>query len=94
MLPKLESVNMMTPMLWNRPDLSARAALFGRYPSFCMAASTRSRVSGSTLLRPFETRDTVCADTPASRATSAMDGPRRRPGAASAGVVTVIVAPS
>ncbi len=41
MLPKLERVNMITPMLWNRPDLRARAALFGRYPSFCMAASTR-----------------------------------------------------
>ena len=30
MLPKLESVNMITPMLWNRPLRSARAALFGR----------------------------------------------------------------
>ena len=30
MLPKLERVNMITPMLWNRPLRSALAALFGR----------------------------------------------------------------
>src|SRR4051794_1860966 len=43
-----------------------------------MAASTRSRVSSSTLVRPVDTRDTVWPDTPASRATSAIEGPRRR----------------
>ncbi|GAA3862167.1 hypothetical protein GCM10022381_02990 [Leifsonia kafniensis] len=42
-----------------------------------MAASTRSRVATSTLVIPFETRDTVCDDTPARPATSAIDGPRR-----------------
>ncbi len=30
MLPKLDSVNTITPMLRNRPLRSARAALFGR----------------------------------------------------------------
>src|SRR5580704_7495681 len=39
-----------------------------------MASSTRARVVSSTLAWPFDTRDTVCDDTPASRATSAIDG--------------------
>ena len=30
MLPRVCSVVMITPMVWNRPLLSARAALFGR----------------------------------------------------------------
>ena len=30
MLPVVASVNMITPMVWNRPLFSARAALFGR----------------------------------------------------------------
>src|SRR5579863_7160175 len=39
-----------------------------------MASSTRARVVSSTLAWPFDTRETVCDDTPASRATSAIDG--------------------
>src|SRR5699024_12332779 len=51
-----------------------------------MAASTRSRVWGITLGLPLDTRDTVCAETPANRATSAMETltPRREPGVAPA----------
>src|SRR5690625_1580256 len=51
-----------------------------------MATSTRSRVWGITLGLPLDTRDIVCAETPASRATSAMETltPRRDPGAAPA----------
>ena len=41
-----------------------------------IAASTRSRVPASTFGRSFATRDTVWPDTPASRATSAIEGPR------------------
>ncbi|GAA1986850.1 hypothetical protein GCM10009738_78430 [Kitasatospora viridis] len=44
-----------------------------------MAASTRWRVSSTTPELPLETRETVCEETPASRATSAMDGPRGLP---------------
>src|ERR1700749_3675104 len=39
-----------------------------------MASRTRARVASSTLAWPFDTRDTVCEDTPARRATSAIDG--------------------
>src|ERR1700733_8498884 len=39
-----------------------------------MASSTRARVLSSTLAWPFDTRETVCDDTPARRATSAIDG--------------------
>src|SRR5215469_10123835 len=39
-----------------------------------MASSTRARVLSSTLAWPFDTRETVCDETPASRATSAIDG--------------------
>jgi hypothetical protein len=42
-----------------------------------MASETRVRVRGSTLSLPFETRETVWVETPASLATSAIDGPRR-----------------
>ena len=43
-----------------------------------MASSTRWRVSGLTALPPLATRDTVCADTPASAAMSCMDTDRER----------------
>src|SRR6202034_3211425 len=39
-----------------------------------MASRTRARVASSTLAWPFDTRDTVCEETPARRATSAIDG--------------------
>src|SRR5690242_7282278 len=39
-----------------------------------MASSTRARVASSTLVWPFDTRETVCDETPARRATSAIDG--------------------
>jgi len=74
MFPKVRSVVMITPMVWKRPLLSARAAPFGRYPSVCMARMTWARVCSSTFAAPLDTRDTVCDDTPASRATSAMEG--------------------
>jgi hypothetical protein len=41
-----------------------------------MAASTCWRVVSTTLGCPVETRDTVCDETPASRATSAIETPR------------------
>jgi hypothetical protein len=40
------------------------------YPSSAIASSTRERVSGLTLGLLLITRDTVIAETPASRATS------------------------
>src|SRR5579864_4302375 len=39
-----------------------------------MASSTRARVVSSTLAWPFDTRETVCDETPARWATSAIDG--------------------
>ncbi|GAA3236519.1 hypothetical protein GCM10020216_059090 [Nonomuraea helvata] len=50
-----------------------------------IADRTRWRVSSSTLLRLLTTRETVWLETPASAATSAMDGRLRvrRPGAVS-----------
>ena len=41
-----------------------------------MASRTRFFVVSSTFVRPFETRETVCDETPAALATSPMDGPR------------------
>jgi len=41
-----------------------------------IAASTRSRVAGSTFVRRLDTREAVWGDTPARAATSLNDGPR------------------
>ena len=71
-----------TPMAPNVPFRSAWAARFGEYPSWSIACTTRARVLGLTESAPVETRETVCGETPARRATSPIDGPdRRRPGA-------------
>src|SRR4051812_44933589 len=64
------------PMVRVEPVTSARAAVFGRYPSSAMAASTRSRVSGATLGEPLMTRETVWWETPARAATSDMTSGR------------------
>jgi len=74
MLPKVRSVNMITPMVRKRPERSARAAEFGRYPSARIESMTRALVAASTFEWPFDTRDTVCEETPACRATSPIDG--------------------
>ena len=50
---------------------------------FCMASSTRWRVSSRTFGWSLSTRDTVWWDTPASRATSIITADRRVRGAAS-----------
>ena len=50
--------------------LNICAPLFGTYPSFLIASLTRFRVSSATLSAPLVTRDTVCVETPANRATS------------------------
>src|SRR3954454_21554024 len=67
------------PMVRVEPVTSARAAVFGRYPSSAIARSTRSRVSGATLGEPLMTRDTVWWDTPARAATSDMTSARVGP---------------
>ena len=54
----------------------ARAAVFGRYPSFSTAVSTRMRVSGRTGPVSLMTRETVMWETPAIAATSARLGCR------------------
>src|SRR3954454_22470730 len=64
------------PMVRVEPVTSARAAVFGRYPSSAIARSTRSRVSGATLGEPLMTRDTVWWETPARAATSDMTSAR------------------
>ena len=47
-----------------------RASRFVRYPSSFTDASTRSRISGSTLVLPLRIREAVALDTPAWCATS------------------------
>src|SRR5687768_14358045 len=53
---------------------SARAVAFGRYPSRCAAASTRSHVSADTRAEPrrppLSADEAAISDTPAARATS------------------------
>src|ERR1700681_2277229 len=51
------------------PRASPRAAAFGRKSNFAMAASTACLRSSLTLTVPLMIRDTVLAETPASRAT-------------------------
>ena len=61
-----------TPSVCERPVTSARATGFGRYSSLRIASSTRCRVAARTCGLSLITRETVCSDTPASFATSAM----------------------
>src|SRR6202795_5357431 len=51
------------------PRASPRAAAFGRKSNFAMAASTACLRRWLTLTLPLMIRDTVLAETPASRAT-------------------------
>src|SRR5262245_43902436 len=69
--------NPTTPSVRERPVARARAIVFGRYSSFRIAASTRSRVSGRTCGLPLSTPGTVWWDTSASFATSAITAGRR-----------------
>ena len=78
--PIVESVRESTPIVRKDPSFSARAALFGRYPRSDIDASTRCLVSSTTVPVPFATRETVCAETPACAATSAIDTRARRGG--------------
>src|SRR6476661_10467378 len=70
----------MTPMIEPRPETRARAALLGRYPSWAMASWTRLVFSELTRCLPVRTRDTVGTETPATRATSPMEGGRTSEG--------------
>ena len=83
---------MITPTAWKRPVLRARAAPFGRYPRVCIACMTLARVCSSTFEWPLDTLDTVCDDTPASRATSAIEG-RGAPAVILVRVMSVRVSP-
>ncbi len=77
MLPMVEREKVITPRVRNSPRRRARAALLGRYPSSRMASRTCRRVSSVTPGKPLETRETVWEETPARRATSAMEAPWR-----------------
>src|ERR1700754_12718 len=60
-----------------------------------MAANTVSRVDSTTPGKPFETRETVWVDTPARRATSAIETRRtRRPCGTAAAPSTTVSSPS
>ena len=62
----------ITPTVVRCERASSCACAFGTYCSSCTARSTRSRSSSDTIFGlPFTMRDTVAADTPARRATSA-----------------------
>src|SRR5207253_6600322 len=82
-LPPCEEVAMsseMNPTLCDRRRLRLRARAFLRQPSSSTAAQMRSRVSCGMLAlgESFTTKDTVVCDTPASVATSYIDGGVRR----------------
>ncbi len=74
--PKKVPLRVITPRVIECPVAKVRAALFGRYPSCWMAASTLERVIGLTLGWPFSTRETVWWDTRANLATSVIAGDR------------------
>src|SRR5450759_3284798 len=74
--PNSGSDSVTTPIVPERRVTSARAALFRRYPSSTIAASTRSRVASRTLGCPLSTRETVWCETPATCATSLIAGGR------------------
>jgi hypothetical protein len=62
----------MTPMLIVRPPAKPLAIGFGTNPSLAIAASTACFLASLTIAVPFNIRDMVLAETPASRATIAM----------------------
>src|SRR5712691_11741600 len=61
---------MTAPIVRERCEASARAAAWGVQPSRLAAAVTLLHRSWSTLLLPFNTRDTVAIETRAACATS------------------------
>ena len=61
-------------MVWDRLVTRLRAAVFRRYPSSAMAASTFSRVALLTFGWLLMTRETVWWETPATSATSSRRG--------------------
>lgn len=61
-------------MVRDRCEASARAELLGRYPSWSMAFCTFSRVASETSGEWLMTRETVWWLTPASFATSNIEG--------------------
>ena len=65
---------MITAMRCDRWVRSVCAALSGRYPVAAITDSTRSRVAARTRCGALITFDTVCSDTEAALATSAMVG--------------------
>jgi hypothetical protein len=60
------------PMVWLARSRRLRAARFCRYSSFWIAVWTRRVVSGATRCGALSTFDTVCRETPANTATSAI----------------------
>src|SRR5690606_23751092 len=66
----LEMSATISPMLWVRPVVRARAARLGRYPRLSAAASTRLRVAGLTRWGAEKVRETVETCTPEACATS------------------------
>lgn len=58
--------------MWLRPETSARACVFGTYPTSLTTLQTRSASSGATVEIPFTVRETVAIETPARCATSRM----------------------
>src|SRR5699024_2896879 len=85
-LPCTSSPTVSTPMVPVRRARRLAAARLGRYPSLSTAFAIRERVGSLTYPTPEKYRETVWAETPAARPTSAMLARSlvlRPPGAAS-----------
>src|SRR5215208_1075373 len=81
-LPACDEVTISSeirPIVCERCRLRPRAIALGRHPSSSTAAHTRSRVSCGmlTLGTLLTTKETVVCETPATRATSYMEGSLR-----------------
>src|SRR5208283_4223516 len=61
-----------SPRVWLRPDTSARACIFGRYPDSSITFHTRFATRGSTVGKRLIVRETVAVDTLARLAISRM----------------------
>jgi len=74
----LSTVGKMAPTVPVRRDFRMRAPGCGTYPSWTIAACTRSRSALRTPSGAFTTRETVAIDTLATRATSLIVGTGRK----------------
>src|SRR4051794_20194800 len=87
---KIATSSEMSPIVCERCRLRPRAIALGRHPSSSTADQTRSRVSCGMLVLGtlLTTKETVVCETPATRATSYMEGSLRLDDLGCAGTAT------